>query len=214
MRRLWHRDSSVYDGFHMLCAILHSENVGVCCIQETNAGAFPTLPIDQPYQYDGPSESYGREAGFLIRSGVCCTPVPGIQDSVSMRWRIFGGVVCVCSYYAPHVGIPEADRVSFWQNLIEATRHVRSTVDHPLIVAGDANVWHPAFSLGRSRSQDNLITPLVDLLVSSCGLSLVNPRDQATHIGGAALDLVFVSIDCPSTLHIHDGVSCCHQAPG
>ena len=45
-------------------------------------------------------------------------------------------------------------------------------------------------------------------------VSLVNPRDQATHVGGAALDLVFVSIDCPSTLRIHDGVSCCHQAPG
>ena len=125
MRRLWHRDSSVHDGFHMLCAILQSENVGVCCIQETSAGAFPTLPVDHPYQYDGPSESYGREAGFLIRSGVSCTPVPGIQDSVSMRWRIFGGVACVCSFYAPHVGIPEADRVSFWPNLIEATRHVR-----------------------------------------------------------------------------------------
>ena len=28
-RRLWHWNSSVHDDFHMLCAISHSENVGV-----------------------------------------------------------------------------------------------------------------------------------------------------------------------------------------
>ena len=82
-------------------------------------------------------------------------------------------------------------------------------MDLPLLVTGDANVWHPEFSLGRSRSQDDLIVPLVDLLVSSCGFALINPRDQATHDAGAALDLVFVSADCPSTLRIHDGIGCC-----
>ena len=48
----------------------------------------------------------------------------------------------------------EGDRVRFWQKLIVVARHVRSTVDLPLLVAGDANVWHPEFSLGRSRPQD------------------------------------------------------------
>ena len=84
----------------------------------------------------------------------------------------------------------------------------------PLHIAGDANVWHPEFSLNRSRSQDDLIVPLVDLLVSSCGLALIDPRGQARHDAGAALDLVFVSADCPSTLRIHDGIGCCAQAPG
>ena len=47
------------------------------------------------------------------------------------------------------------------------TGHVRSTVDLPLLVA-DANVRHPEFSL----------VPFVDLLVSSCGLTLINARDR------------------------------------
>ena len=51
-------------------------------------------------------------------------------------------------------------------------------------------------------------------MVSSCGLALINPRDQATNDAGAALDLVFVSADCPSTLRIHDGIGCCARAPG
>ena len=37
---------------------------------------------------------------------------------------------------------------------------------------------------------------------------------MATHDAGAALDLVIVSADCPSTLRIHDGIGCCAQAPG
>ena len=37
---------------------------------------------------------------------------------------------------------------------------------------------------------------------------------MATHEAGAALDLVIVSADCPSTLRIHDGIGCCAQAPG
>ena len=39
VRRLWLQDESVHDGFHMFCAILNSENVAVCCIQEPRAGA-------------------------------------------------------------------------------------------------------------------------------------------------------------------------------
>ena len=95
-RRLWLHDQAIHDGFPMLSRILLSANVGVCCIQETNASDFTTLPVDQPYKYDGPCGSRGREAAFLIREGVVSTPIPGVQDSVSMRWRIFGESVCVC----------------------------------------------------------------------------------------------------------------------
>ena len=154
VQRHWLQDESVHDGFHMLCAILNSENVAVCCFQEPRAGAFPTLPADQCYHCDGPVESRGREAAFLYRSGVSCIPIPGVQDTVSMRWRNFQGMICVCSHYAPHIGLSEVDRVGFWQELIVVARHVRSTKDLPLLIAGDANVWHPEFSLGRSRSQD------------------------------------------------------------
>ena len=42
----------------------------------------------------------------------------------------------------------------------------------PMMVAGDANVWRPHFTFGRSRSADNMIVPFIDLLISSCGLVL------------------------------------------
>ena len=83
--------------------------------------------------------------------------VPGLPDSLSVRWRIFAGVVCVCSFYAPHAGIAEAERVQFWQELVVMARRVHIEVRLPMIVAGDANVWHPHFNLGRSRSADNMI---------------------------------------------------------
>ena len=89
-----------------------------------------------------------------------------------MRWRTFGESVCVCSFYAPHPGIDVNVRVAFWQELTATVRDVRSTVDLPMVIAGDANVWLPYFSLGRSRSVDKLVVPFIDLLISSCGLRL------------------------------------------
>ena len=74
-----------------------------------------------------------------------------------------------------------------------------STMDFLLLLDVDANVWYPEFSFCRSRSQDDLTVFLVDLLVSSC-LALINPRDQATHDAGAALDL-FVSGVSQSIAH-------------
>ena len=132
----------------------------------------------------------------MIREGVVSTPIPGVQDSVSMRWRTFGESVCVCSFYAPHPGIDVNVRVA---ELTATVRHVRSTVDLPMVIAGDANVWFPYFSLGRSRSVDNLVVP---------------SPDQATHVAGAALVLALISSHCPCSMLVHSGLQCCVEAPG
>ena len=95
VRRLWLQDESVHGGFHMLSAILNSENVAVCCVQGPRAGAFPTLPADQCCHFEGPVESGGREAAFLYRSGVSCIPFSGVQDIVSMQWRNYQDMICV-----------------------------------------------------------------------------------------------------------------------
>ena len=80
-----------------------------------------------------------------------------------------------------------------------------------MVIAGDANVWLPYFSLGRSRSVDNLVVPFIDLLISSCGL--INPPDQASHVAGAALDLMLISSHCPCSM-LDSGLQCCVEAPG
>ena len=110
-RRLLVRDHSVHDGFHLLVNLMTDENVDVLCVQEVHAGDFPSLPPNQPFVYDGPVGSRGREAGFLVRSGVTCMTLPGVEDVLSMRWRVVEDAVCICSFYAPHAGLPESDRV-------------------------------------------------------------------------------------------------------
>ena len=94
---LWLHDEAMHDGFPMLSRVLLSENVDVCCIQETNAGDLTTFPVDQPYTCDGLCGSRGREAAFLIREGVVSTPIPGVQDSVSMRWALLASL-CVSAH--------------------------------------------------------------------------------------------------------------------
>ena len=196
----------------MLVNLLTDENVEVLCVQEVFGGDFPSLPPNQPFTCDGPTSSRGREAGFLFRSGVSGFAILGIEDALFSRWGVVDNSVCICSFYAPHAGLPEGERVAFWQELLSA-RHVRATSNLPMILAGDANVWHPHFNLGRQRPVDDPIVPLVNQLLSSCGLVLLNPPNVGTHSAGAALELVMMSSSCSGSVRVHDGMGRCNHAP-
>ena len=63
-RRLWYGDGSLHDGFRVLTHILSVWSISVLCIQEVQAAEFPSLPVDQPFHYDGPEGTFGREAAF------------------------------------------------------------------------------------------------------------------------------------------------------
>ena len=58
-------------------------------------------------------------------------PIPSPSDG-----EFFAGVVCVCSFCAPHVGVAEAERVQFMQELVAMARRVHAEVRLPMIVAG------------------------------------------------------------------------------
>ena len=113
-RRLLSSSGEVHGAFHGLVRIFTHSSVGVVCVQETCTPQFPCLPDDQPFRYDGPENSHGREAGFLIHQNVPATRVPGLVDSLRIRWRLVSGSVCVCSYYAPHAGSDDSSRIQFW----------------------------------------------------------------------------------------------------
>ena len=81
-----------------------------------------------------------------------------------------------------------------------------------MMIAGDANVWHPHFRM-RTRTRDSLVFPFVDLLISSCNLENWNPREQATHVAGGGLDCVFISGSCAVPVSVHSGDHCCGEAP-
>ena len=105
-RRLWYGDGSLHDGFRVLTHILSVWSVSVLCIQEVQAGESLRFQLTSLSTTDGPEGTFGREAAFLVRDGVRSVPVSGVDDTTSVRWRVFGGSWCICSFYAPHAGVP------------------------------------------------------------------------------------------------------------
>ena len=73
-RRLWSRDGAIHDGFMGLVSCLDQLDLQVLCVQETQSPPMSSLPVDQPFRYDGPIGSHGREAGFLFHSSIVATP--------------------------------------------------------------------------------------------------------------------------------------------
>ena len=213
-RRLWGRDDAVHDGFMELVSCLNRLSLHVVCVQETQAPDMGSLPTDQPFRYDGPLGSYGREAGFLFHVSIESTSIAGIQDSQSLRWRLVAGAVCVCSFYAPHVGIAVDVRVAFWRALAVSVQRVSQCHSRcPLLLAGDSNIWFPAFQLGRSRCADMALLPIVEEMMDSHGLVLRNPVDQPTHRCGAALDVILTTSTLVCQVTVHHGSGCCPVAP-
>ena len=94
---------------------------------------------------------------------------------------------------------------------MSATHVVSIFPNFALVIAGDANVWLPYFRVNRQRSRDNAIFPYIQQLLD-LGLTIINPQSRATHVAGAALDLVFVSthLECDH-FTVHQGDSCCEQ---
>ena len=90
-RRLWNA-GTVHAAFHGLADILLQLSINVVCIQETqetHAPDFASLPGDQPFVYDGPSNTGGCEAGFLFTSQSGCQ-----RFLVSRTLNAFGGGWC------------------------------------------------------------------------------------------------------------------------
>ena len=213
-RRLWSRDGSIHDGFMGLVSCLDQLDLQVLCVQETQSPPMSSLPMDQPFRYDGPIGSHGREAGFLFHSSIVATPIPGTPDSQSLRWRLISGSLCVCSFYAPHAGIPSDTRIQFWRTLAASVHRVSQLHSGiPLLLAGDSNIWFPFFQLGRSRQADAPLLPIVQEILQSHSLVFRNPPDLPTHRCGAALDIILSSPSLSTPITVHSGLNCCPLAP-
>ena len=107
-------------------------------------------------------------------------------------------------------------RTRFWEELVVASvRHTQRTLPGaPIVLSGDANVWWLAFHLGRERRRDRVVFPFIHELLEGFGLSLGNDQTRATHTAGAALDLVFTSVELTSgSFIVHQGDQCCSLTP-
>ena len=135
-------------------------------------------------------------------------PVTGADDTTSVRWRVFGGSWCICSFYAPHAGVGLDAKLSFWRDFVHRATHIHQSMGLPMIIAGDANVWHPHFRM-RTRTCDSLVLPSVDLLISSCNVEIWNPREQDTQffIGAHAAEDIVTSQKIPPAASRQTGVN-------
>ena len=192
-RKLRLRDGSVHDGFRVLTQILGVWSP-VLCIQEVQAVEFPSLPVDQPYHYDGPVGTRVREAAFLVRSGVSGASVSGVEDTTSVRWRVFHRSWCSCSFYDHMLGFSLTSELL--SGVSSSTGPVTST---------DLCVCPWSSPLMRLL--------FVNQLISSCNLELCNPREQVTHISGRGLGGLYVSGSCAVSITVHSGNQCCMEAP-
>ena len=94
---------------------------------------------------------------------------------------------------------------------VTVAQRVQNAVSVPVVIAGDANVWHPHFNHpDHAMCQSSLFW---DLLMVSCRLELCSPPDRATHISGAGSDCIFISSGHVVDVVVHDGLQCCTGSP-
>ena len=121
-----------------------------------------------------------------------CSNIPGVVDSQHIRWRLVFHTPCVCSYYAPHAGVDESCCVHSARCQFCASSHSHTEWRCQCVAPP---------TMPSSLTFNNCLTWV---------LTIRNPRSRATHIAGAALDLVFVSSNSESSQFIvHQGYACC-----
>ena len=144
---------------------------------------------------------------FVSHSKDCGSPV----FSVGVWSQVF---FCVCSFYAPHVGIAVDAGVEFWRTLAGSVHRVSHTHPGlPMLLAGDSNVWLPPFQFGRSRQADSSLVPIIQEMMQSHSLVLRNPLDAPTHRCGAALDIILATRSLSCHVAVHCGSIWCSFAP-
>ena len=215
---MWTREGLPHDGFQGLASFLTNANVQAACVQEVFAPVEAALPSGQPFVYDGPTGTGGRDAGYLVLDSVVdsgrWSPIPDVPDSRDASWRLLShgpGIVptAVCSIYAPHVGLDEATRSAFWSRLNSSLSAVRASApEADIIILGDSNLWWPGLVEGRNpRASDLPCIAYVSLMLHDHGLTLASPHGHTTHRAGAALDLVFASPGLVHSVETHNGTS-------
>ena len=214
--RLWHDDGSLHNSFPAFIGLLNSLRVDIALIQEPRTPVFATLPTSCGFRYIGLDGTGGRDAGFLVRSSVDLEPIPGIQDIPNLIWRslssgLGGSITVFASFWAPHVGCPEPERLAFWLQLASSLAAVRQRFPNaPVLIAGDSNLWLSELVPSRGvRSADRASRAVLDSIISEFCLEIANPINQATHNAGAALDIILAS---PGLINgntqVHNGSGC------
>ena len=137
-----------------------NRKVEILCLQETHWTDSAYFVTDAGFLLisSGEEDEEYAGVGFLVaphcrRSVVCFCQFSGRQASLKMR--VPGGKMVVCSLYAPHQGKPFQDRLDFYQSSAEwigkLSRH------GPLLVLGDFNArLHTRFATEDHRFGEHI----------------------------------------------------------
>ena len=105
-----------------IVCFLSSQSCDTALLQETNTQSVPSLPEDQPFVYQGPEDTHGREAAPLVHDDFAafCNTMPHGTMHSDISWRaVDHGRTCpstaIASHNAPHVGCNEAECPFFWR---------------------------------------------------------------------------------------------------
>ena len=219
--RLWSRSGRLCDSFHGFAQFLAAVDCKIALVQETNTPAAPSLPEDQPFVFDGHEHTLGRDAAFLVHQNqsATCIPIPNTTQHADICWRLVSHgesipSTAIASFYAPHVGCPESDRLAFWQRLSDSIGEVLQAVPGvDVVIAGDSNLWIPGLVHAcEQRSADRTCLASLQTLLQTFGLEICNPNQQPTHSRGAALDLVIASPGLVGSVHVHNRSCNCTDA--
>ena len=113
------------------------------------------------------------------------TPIPMIPEESDIQWRVLNSTerlssTAIATFYAPHVGCPEPERVAFWHRLFASIQAVTHALpDVPVVLAGDSDN-RP------TRPQDRACIELIRVILDTFGLQICNPLNAPTHRRGAA----------------------------
>ena len=219
--RLWSRSGQLSNSFHGFTHFLFSRNCHVALLQEVNTPAAPSLPEDQPFQFHGAANTRGRNTAFLVHEdrSAFCKPVEGITYHNDICWKVFVcGEACastaIASFYAPHVGCPEPERLSFWQRLSDSIGEITHSMPGiDIVLAGDSNLWVPGLMQNcGERSADRGCLEILRLIIRAFGLVICNPTGRPTHTRGDALDLVIASPGVVESVHVHNPQCDCEDS--
>ena len=220
VHRLWMPSGDLHNGFHGLTTHMERTATDLALLQEVRAPSMPTLPNDQPFIYDGPEGTYGRDAAFIlhqdrVHSTGACSPIPGIPDESDLRWRLLvhgqgANPTAIASFWAPHIGCPESDRLDFWSRLFSSIAVVRRQVPSAdVLLGGDSNLWVPGLVAAKPpRPAERACVAMLQQLLQDHGLAIHNPVETPTHRAGAALDLIIASPGIINSIQIHNSAHC------
>ena len=180
-----------------LAVCLEQLGLQVVCVQETQSPLMSSLPVDQPFRYDGL---------------VSCSTLP-LWRPLSLgppTHSPFAGV----SSRGLSVSAPFMRHMLAFPLTLASSSGARS---QPQSIASRSSTQAPRFFLRETPTfgspVDAPLLPIVQEILQSHSLVFRNRPDLPTHRCGAALDIILSSPSLPGSVTVHSGSNCCSLAP-